>query len=294
MSTRKNLNKKRGMSSVRRWRTMIAIAVGVSVIGGWTLLAYPNAPHPPSNQKETKDGTVAVASFNPANPSKEFVHAGTKLISTEEPESCTPLLTTTYKSFAATPGTSADNPSGGTISFTLGSSCSWTATTNASWITFTSATSGTGSGSVTYSVAVNGSGVPRSGTITIGGQTYMVYQGQEFTDVPTSHLFYAFIGRLASRGVTNGCSSSTYCPDSAVLHEQMAGFVIRALGMPNPPAPPSQRFSDVPPSNFFYAFIEQMAVRGIWTGCGGGTYCPTAAVKREEMAAIMIRGRGEI
>jgi hypothetical protein len=49
----------------------------------------------------------------------------------------------------------------------------------------------------------------------------------------------------------------------------------------------------VPPSNPFYAFIEQMAVRQITLGCGGGNYCPTDPVLRDQMAAFIIRGLGE-
>jgi S-layer family protein len=111
--------------------------------------------------------------------------------------------------------------------------------------------------------------------------------------VPSDHIFYEWIGRLAARGVTVGCASGIFCPNSAVLQQEMSAFVIRALGMPAPPDPPSQRFTDVPPSQTFYKFIEQMGARGIWNGRGGRNYCPLNPVLRDEMAAIVIRGRGE-
>lgn len=70
----------------------------------------------------------------------------------------------------------------GRIFVTASSSiCSWTATSNDSWITSTSGSSGTGSGIVSYSVAAN-SGTARTGTLTIGGQTFTVTQAS--TDVP--------------------------------------------------------------------------------------------------------------
>ncbi|OGU01957.1 MAG: hypothetical protein A2W29_14005 [Gemmatimonadetes bacterium RBG_16_66_8] len=76
--------------------------------------------------------------------------------------------------------TSASVPAIGTtsgaVSVVTGTSCGWTATSNASWITVTGGASGTGIGTVTYSVAAN-SGSPRSGTITIAGITYTVNQG---------------------------------------------------------------------------------------------------------------------
>ncbi len=65
---------------------------------------------------------------------------------------------------------------GGTTTFTLsGGSCAWAATPNASWLT-SAATSGSGTG-LTVTAAANTTGVQRSGTITIGGQTVTITQG---------------------------------------------------------------------------------------------------------------------
>lgn len=69
--------------------------------------------------------------------------------------------------------------SGGSGSFTLtasGSTCSWTAASNVGWISVTSAGSGQGNATITYTVTPN-SGSSRTGTITAGGQTYTVVQG---------------------------------------------------------------------------------------------------------------------
>jgi len=37
----------------------------------------------------------------------------------------------------------------------------------------------------------------------------------------------------------------------------------------------------------FCAWIEELANRGIVTGCGGGNYCPTASVTREQMGVFI-------
>lgn len=52
----------------------------------------------------------------------------------------------------------------------------WTAVSNASWITITSDTAGTGSGSVTYVVRDNLTGSARQGTITIAGKIFTITQ----------------------------------------------------------------------------------------------------------------------
>jgi len=52
--------------------------------------------------------------------------------------------------------------------------CSWTATSNASWITVLATSTTNGAGSVTYSVTPNTGASPRSGSITIAGLTFTV------------------------------------------------------------------------------------------------------------------------
>jgi|GEM_PF-7105972 len=115
---------------------------------------------------------------------------------------------------------------------------------------------------------------------------------QRFNDVPPSNPFYAFIDRLAVLGITVGCGGGNYCPDDFVSRGQMAAFIMRGIGMFNPPAPATQRFTDVAPDNLFYAFIDQMALRGVTAGCSATTYCPNDFVTRAQMAAFLVRGFG--
>jgi glucose/arabinose dehydrogenase len=114
---------------------------------------------------------------------------------------------------------------------------------------------------------------------------------QRFLDVPPENVFYAFIDQMAVQGITVGCNPNgpLYCPGDPVTREQMAAFIIRALGEFLPPAPPSQRFTDVPQENQFYDFIDRLWVRGITVGCGGTNYCPTDPVTRGQMAAFLVR-----
>lgn len=112
---------------------------------------------------------------------------------------------------------------------------------------------------------------------------------QTFGDVPPSLMSYPFVEDFARRGITTGCSTSQFCPTNSVTREQMAIFVVRALGVFDPPAPGLQSFQDVPSSSFAYEFIEAFYARGITTGCGAGYYCPTANVTRGQMAVFLVR-----
>lgn len=209
---------------------------------------------------------------------------------------CNPAILPASENFSSNGGT-------GMIGVTIEPGCNWTATSNnPSFITITGGAAGSGNGSASFSVAQN-SGVARSGTITVAGQTFTVRQGANFADVAQDHIFFTFIGKLSAAGITVGCGQNPqgqplYCPNGIVSREQMAAFIIRALGEFNPPTPASQRFADVPPSHIFYAFIDRMAVRGITLGCGQDAqgnpiYCPGNVVSREQMAAFMIRALGD-
>jgi|GEM_PF-4998799 len=122
----------------------------------------------------------------------------------------------------------------------------------------------------------------------------VLFPSSIFDDVPADHPYYSYISMLKARGVTVGCSLNPplYCPDSYVTRDQMAAFIERALGDFYPPQPASQRFTDVGPDNFAYAFIEEIAARGITVGCGTGVYCPTSNLTREQLAIFLERTMG--
>lgn len=63
----------------------------------------------------------------------------------------------------------------GVVIVTTQAGCNWTAVSNAAFITITSGSSGTGSGSVHYLVAAN-PGAARTGTATIAGKTFTIIQ----------------------------------------------------------------------------------------------------------------------
>ncbi len=63
------------------------------------------------------------------------------------------------------------------------SGCAWSASSNASWIGITSGSSGSGSGTVSYTVAVNATSSPRTGTLTVAGQTVTVTQAKAGCDI---------------------------------------------------------------------------------------------------------------
>jgi hypothetical protein len=110
----------------------------------------------------------------------------------------------------------------------------------------------------------------------------------QFADVPASSPFCPWIEELARRGVVGGCGGANYCPSASATREQMAVFVLRTLDpMLAPPACGAPLFADVAAASPYCRWIEELARRGVVTGCGGGNYCPGATVTREQMSVFL-------
>lgn len=118
--------------------------------------------------------------------------------------------------------------------------------------------------------------------------------GLMFDDVPAESFAADWIEELARREITGGCQVAPplYCPTNAVLRAQMAVFLLRSLeGSDYVPPPAIGIFADVPPSDFFAPWIEELYNRAITGGCATNPlrYCPGASVLRSQMAIFMVR-----
>ncbi|HEX8246847.1 MAG TPA: BACON domain-containing carbohydrate-binding protein, partial [Pyrinomonadaceae bacterium] len=87
------------------------------------------------------------------------------------------VLETPTCSYSLTPASAEFPVAGGTGNFnvTTSAGCNWTATTSDSWITVTAGNSGSGNGTVSFSVQPN-TGPARTGTIVVAGQIFTITQ----------------------------------------------------------------------------------------------------------------------
>jgi uncharacterized protein (TIGR03437 family) len=142
--------------------------------------------------------------------------------------------------YSINPVTGTSPAGGGTASVSVAavSGCSWTATSNASWITIASGASG--SGTVNYSVQANTTTASRTGTLTIAGQTFTVTQaaGGSLPLLPAiaqggvvnSADFTAAVapgGLVTITGIN--LSSTTQQAQGASLPEQLDGVSVEVL-----------------------------------------------------------------
>jgi len=113
--------------------------------------------------------------------------------------------------------------------------------------------------------------------------------GAVFGDVPTSSFAAAWIEELSREGITSGCGGANYCPSAELSRAEMAVMVLKALHGSDftPPPATGAVFTDVPADAFAAAWIEELAAEGIAAGCGGGNFCPDAALTRAQAAALL-------
>jgi hypothetical protein len=107
-----------------------------------------------ANTGPVRSGTVAVAG---------------RTVTVSQASGCTIAITPADQSIPAGGGS-------GSVTVAAGPGCPWTAVSSVPWIVVTSGATGSGDGVVQFTVDVNTTGAPRSGTIGIGGQTFTVNQ----------------------------------------------------------------------------------------------------------------------
>ena len=124
-------------------------------------------------------------------------------------------------------------------------------------------------------------------------RAWTLHLGDSFTDVPRASPFYRFIETMLHQRVTGGCTGTAYCPAATTTREQMSAFVLVAKEGDGylPPACGTPMFNDVPASSPFCRWIEELARRGVVSGCGGGAFCPGGAVTREQLAIFVLATR---
>jgi hypothetical protein len=140
----------------------------------------------------------------------------------------------------------------------------------------------------TMSALLNNDG--RGAAIAIVDKQCAAFDYHTFLDVPYRYWAWRWIEAIENAGVTTGCSSGNYCPGNAMTRDEMAPFLLKAKegGSYTPPACTTPMFADVPCSNPYAPWINELVRRGVTAGCGGGNYCPATAVTRSQIAVFLL------
>jgi hypothetical protein len=139
-------------------------------------------------------------------------------------------------SFVVAPLTQSIGALGGqgtAITVTTGASCAWTAASNDAWLQIISGISGTGNGSVSFTVGVNLAG-PRTGTMTIAGQRVTINQAAViptcvFAISPTNQ----HVGAASGTGTPIAVTTSDTCEWGATTETDWLHLVSPSNGSGN-------------------------------------------------------------
>ena len=134
--------------------------------------------------------------------------------------------------------------------------------------------------------------------------------GSTYTPPPATHTFAdlpvagkewqeAWVDQFYLEGITSGCGISPliYCPENPVTRAAMAVFILRALyGSGYTPPAATHTFSDMPVlgKEWMEPWVDEFYRLGITGGCGTDPlrYCPENSIKRQGMAAFIVRAFG--
>jgi hypothetical protein len=151
-----------------------------------------------SSSNGSGNGTITfTAQANTSTARSGTITVGGQTFTVNQASGCSYSLSSNSASFSETGGNGSVN-----VNSDLG--CVWTAVSNVSWITVTNGSNGTGNGTVAFTVAAS-NGQPRSGTITVAGQTFTVTQAQGCSySVPPNGANLSSGGATASFNVNAG------------------------------------------------------------------------------------------
>ena len=112
----------------------------------------------------------------------------------------------------------------------------------------------------------------------------------DFLDVAQDDIFHPTVEQIFRAGITAGCGAGRYCRDTDVRRDQIAVFLLKALhGAAYVPPACTGFFADVACPGTYADWIERLAAEGLTGGCGGGNYCPQDPVRRDQMAAFLLK-----
>lgn len=112
----------------------------------------------------------------------------------------------------------------------------------------------------------------------------------EFSDVSAGSYYAEAVEWAVKKGITVGTSDTTFSPDDNCTREQMAMFLWKAAGSPEPKQT-GANFTDLPGGSTAKAMLW-VAEQNITSGTSDTTFSPETTCTRAQMAAFLYRYAG--
>ncbi len=112
-----------------------------------------------------------------------------------------------------------------------------------------------------------------------------------FTDISEDKYYYDAVLWAVDKGITNGSSATTFSPDASCTRAQMATFLWRAAGSPDPVGS-TNPFTDVSADAYYAKAVQWAYEQGITGGTSATAFSPEADCTRGQMATFLWRNAG--
>ena len=113
-----------------------------------------------------------------------------------------------------------------------------------------------------------------------------------FSDVPSNYWAYTYISWVYCHSIVSGYADGTFHPEADTTRAQIAKMVVLAAGFALDLPPGAPHFSDAPPANPFYTYIEVAYAHNVISGYADGTFHPYQYVTRAQLAKMIVVARG--
>ena len=108
-----------------------------------------------------------------------------------------------------------------------------------------------------------------------------------FNDIPSNALYAGAVKWAASKGITNGTSSTTFSPNEFTTREQFVTMLWRYAGSPRVEG--RIPFTDVSKNTIYYNAINWAYQKNITNGTSNTTFSPNLSCTREQIVTMLYR-----
>lgn len=123
-------------------------------------------------------------------------------------------------------------------------------------------------------------------TTTHFGRFAVAYVNRTFSDLKSHSWAKKQIEVLASKGIINGTSDTTFNPQAFITRADFMVLLVKALDLN---AVVDANFTDVPADAYYYNQIGIAKKLGVTTGVGDNKYNPKAQITRQDMMVLITR-----
>lgn len=124
------------------------------------------------------------------------------------------------------------------------------------------------------------------GALLIAGGAVPVYGAAPAAKETQAGCSSPVMERWAALGLASGYPGGAFKPDAAVTRAELAQLMARLFGLADDGSEPDKPYSDVAAASWYSQAVRAIGKAGVAQGFPDGSFRPSAAVTRQEAAAM--------